>query len=142
MPVMEWNGRRAVRLLFEWDGSDVSLRGARPLSYELGPSEDVSANPRGDFWIELRDAHGKVLYRHRERNPLRRAVEAFDGSTVGWRPDRAPSHQRFVLYVPLDDAGETISLFGAPVSETGRRSEPTELGRFSLTDALPRVTAH
>ncbi|MGF6439820.1 hypothetical protein QF001_000573 [Paraburkholderia youngii] len=56
--------RRILRLIFAYDGDALSLASKHLVEMTLPPSHELcSSEGKAGFWFELRDPHGRPLYR-------------------------------------------------------------------------------
>ena len=118
----------ALRITFAFDGPNLTLKSVERVAMRV-PAV-TTAPPAGDrtgYWLEVRDAAGRLIYHRPVHDPLRREVESFgDGKGAPLRRHaRAERQGEFELIVPdLADAA-TFRLHG-----------PKEaLSDESLTDA-------
>src|SRR5271166_4139570 len=69
---------RAIRLVFSFDGGQVSLLSQQSVEMVLPSSDPVEGTEdRTGFWYELRDAQDRPVYRKVIHNPMREDVEVF-----------------------------------------------------------------
>lgn len=130
--------RRAVRLVFEHRGDAITLVSRRRVEMLAPAPQRLVGRPdeRG-YWVELRDAEGRPLYRRTIGDPSRRDIEV--PGADGERLSRVPSHDevnRFTVVVPFIGDVRTVSVVGAAaaasaVSDAGAR----DLASFDIHDA-------
>jgi hypothetical protein len=127
-------GIPAIRLLFSYDGEEVTLTSQR-LEMALPTSDLQEPQGRAGFWAEVRDADGKVLDRRAMPDPLRTDVEVFSlGETPRWvaldRPQGA-----FTVVVADHPEADHVALVAndtAAIRARFRDPGPHEVGRFAL----------
>jgi hypothetical protein len=100
--------RRALRLIFAYEGSEIRLTDVLALDKATRPSDPIQEKgdrPRSGFWIELHGTGGRALYRQVMDNPVRFHAEVPDGKG-GFtnRPIANPRGTFFVLVPDLADA--------------------------------------
>lgn len=131
--------RRAIRLVFEYEGDDVRLVSQARIDKAL-PLTDQSADAasfRGT-WSEVRDHDGATLDRRVLVDPMPRDAEVFPerlGEEISREPLDRPSGV-FTLLVPeLESADHVAVLSNSPGQAGVREAEagPTELVRVDLT---------
>src|SRR4051812_31475658 len=66
---------RAVRVVFAYDGDDVTVIDQYVVETVQAPSDPVEADDRHGFWIDLRSADGGTLARRVLRDPFLHSVE-------------------------------------------------------------------
>jgi hypothetical protein len=125
----------ALRLTFDWRGSQVSLASSARVAMVVPASApDPNGGATTGYSFALLDAQGHVLYRRPLHAPIRIDAEAFAPGRPIERVPAASSEGRFTLLVPdLRDA-RTFRLSGP---SDPRRTEvaATELLRLDV-DAL------
>jgi hypothetical protein len=124
---------RAIRLVFEYEGDDVTLVERHRLAKRPWPPHALV--PREDergYWVQLSDGEGRPLYRRIIHDPIQRTLEV-----VGGAPNesltRIPVDEvrgRFSVVVPDIPAARSVALFG-PAAEA---ETVTELHRAGLDD--------
>ncbi len=131
--------RRAVRLVFAYEGDEVRLLSRARIEKVL-PQSDQSAdalNFRGT-WSEVRDADGVTLDRRVLVDPMPRDAEVFPeqlGEEISREPVERPSGV-FTLLVPDLDGADHLAVLSNSPGQAGVRaaeSGPTELVRVDLT---------
>lgn len=131
--------RRAIRLVFEYEGEDVRLVSQARIEKVL-PQTDQSADAlvfRGT-WSEIRDADGATLDRRVLVDPMPRDAEVFPeqlGEEISREPLERPSGV-FTLLVPDLEGADHVAVLSNSPGQAGVRSaaaEPTELVRVDLT---------
>lgn len=133
----------AVRLIFSFDGDDVTLVSRQPVEmtvpavHPTGEEEEGQTAP-AEFAAELRGAEDQILYRARMANPLAPHREVFsegEERTIHRVPVEHPSGA-FTVVVPDHPEGEYVALMSAapPGAEGGVETLaiPREIGRFPL----------
>ncbi|CAM5386167.1 hypothetical protein SGRIM128S_09626 [Streptomyces griseomycini] len=67
-----------VRLIFEYEGTDIRLISRRRVAMMPPPSDPLREREDAQgFWVEVRDAQQRPLYRRVMCDPVRRDVEVF-----------------------------------------------------------------
>jgi hypothetical protein len=131
--------RRAVRLVFAYEGDEVRLLSRARIEKVL-PQTDQSADAvsfRGT-WSEVRDADGATLDRRVLVDPMPRDAEVFPeqlGEEISREPVERPSGV-FTLLVPDLDGADHLAVLSNSPGQAGvqaAESGPTELVRVDLT---------
>lgn len=127
-------GRRALRLIFEYEGDHISLVSARRVAMMVPPSDPLAARRReSGFWFELKDGSGKTLYRRVTHDPIQRAVElrSDDPDRPFTREDVKNPAGTFVLLVPDLAEAREVALSSSP---PGREAlaPAKEIARFRI----------
>jgi hypothetical protein len=117
-PSREQPRRRAIRLIFEYEGDEVRLVSRQRVEMYVPPSDDVKGYEERGLWGEVRRADGAALYRRALSDPMPRTVEVFSNDpeqTIVRVPIERPSGT-FVVVVPdLDEADHlALTSSGAP----------------------------
>ena len=125
--------RNALRLTFRYVGTEIRVVSEQrvemvtPFSDRLDEYEGHSG-----AWLELRDAHERVIYRRVIRNPIDTYVEAPSGDPN--RPfthvPKDPPEGIFVLVTP--DLPEAVSLHLFATVPPNRADAAKEISRVSL----------
>jgi hypothetical protein len=127
--------RRALRLTFEYNGTNVRLASKRQID-TMAPPSDRTDEYKGHagFWVELRDADGRILYRRIMHNPIEVDREAPSGDPK--RPfTRVRNEQKqgvFTVMVPDLDHALEVSLVGSPPEQPARAAK--QLLRVNLKE--------
>jgi hypothetical protein len=132
--------RSAVRLLFEFEGTNVTLRRRQwvgmvaPASDEF-PKDQSEQEPRAGAWIDLLDREGRIVYRRQfGESPIAAHVSVYTGDEK--QPfenlKTAPRGDFMVIVADIPDA-ETIAFY-APDPEVEGHGEAKEIARFRLRD--------
>jgi hypothetical protein len=113
--------RKTLRLTFRAAGGQVQLVRHERLDMITPPSigERPEAGKHGGFWMELRDANGKVLSHRILNAPLRDAVEVHSPDGTIKRVTGPPSDRTFEVLLPDPGEASTVVLMG---QETGARA--------------------
>lgn len=127
--------KRSVRLVFEYQGEAITLVSQRKVAMVAPAPQRLTSRPneRG-FWVELKDAQDRSLYRHVQNDPIQRHLEvpADDGQHLSRVPIDEPAG-RFSIIVPHLRDTRTVSLVEATERHQGERgSAVAELARFDL----------
>ena len=127
---------RALWLRFAFQGRAIRLVERRAVYALAYPSASLErrAPQRGGlhlsgYWLELRNARGRPIYRRILHDPFRTSVEA--PTETGWT--RARSMRRdgvFYVLVPLLGSAATVVLVGSPLSNPVGRAR--QLAKFQL----------
>jgi hypothetical protein len=132
--------KHSLRLTFTYEAASVQLTGAQRVAMTPPPSDPVQASGQASgFWVELRDAAGRPLYRRIHQNPIRFEMEHLTGEPdrpLAWGKVDEP-RGAFVLVVPDLPAAQTVLLFSSPPGSEGSGRPASELVRFDLKQALP-----
>jgi hypothetical protein len=81
---------------------------------------------RSGFWVDALDAHGRVVYRARQRNPFERTVELFETSGEMQRLETKREQALFDVLMP--DRPDIVELrFYSSFTPDGRRLKDAEL---------------
>jgi hypothetical protein len=131
--------RRAIRLVFEYEGENVRLVSLARIEKVL-PETEQSADAlefRGT-WSEVRSADGATLDRRVLVDPMPRDIEVFP-EQLGEEISREPLEQPagvFTLLVPDIDGADHVAVLSNSPGQVGVRAAdalPTELVRVDLT---------
>jgi hypothetical protein len=131
--------RRAIRLVFEYEGEEVRLVSQTHIEKVLPPSDQSAdaLDSRGT-WSEVRDADGATLDRRVLVDPMPRDAEVFPeqlGEEISREPLERPSGV-FTLLVPDLEGADHVAVLSNSPGQTGVRAAdtgPTELIRVTLT---------
>jgi hypothetical protein len=86
------------------------------------------------FWLDLKDAQGRTLFRRALHDPIRQDVEVFSpgsGPNMYRRPAEIPKGV-FVALVPDTEKGDHVTSTRASAVPNAPRGSMKELARFSL----------
>jgi hypothetical protein len=133
--------KHALRLTFSYERSNVQLNAVQRVTMRPLPADplQVPQNAAG-FWVELRDAADRPLYRRVTQNPVRFAAEFPTGESdrpLAWG-DLDEPRGAFVLVVPDLPAAQTVLLFSSPLGSEGSGKPASELVRFDLKQFLQK----
>ncbi|WP_171163536.1 hypothetical protein [Streptomyces sp. I05A-00742] len=129
-------GRRAaVRLIFEYAGPDIRLVSRQQVEAAPPPSDPIEEerDVQG-FWVELRDAEQRPLYRRVMHPPVRHDAEVFSDDperSIARVPVEEPRGAFAVLVPDLGDA-DHIALVSSPLTPGPSIAPATEVARFTL----------
>jgi hypothetical protein len=131
--------KRALRLTFSYERSNVQLNAVQHVAMKPLPADELKV-PEGaaGFWIELRDAANRTIYRRVLQNPIRFAAEFPTGESdrpLAWGELDEPRGS-FVLVVPDLPAGATVVLFSGPLEPDQSGGPARELVRFDVKQFL------
>jgi len=105
--------RKALRLVFSYEGQKVKLISKKPVKMTVSPSDQLEDyEEHQGFWAELKNDKKKTLYRQVLHNPTRSDAEIFSddpeqGISRQPVPDRAGV---FVVVVPDTAKGHEVTL--------------------------------
>jgi hypothetical protein len=127
---------KALRLTFNYEGSDVKLVSTQSVDMILPPSHPLEAKAeQSGFWITLSNSDGKAVYRRILHNPISYHREVFSNDPADPSVQQVPVAKpkgTFVILVPdLADA-RTLQLFSYPEGRAGRGLAARELARFAI----------
>ncbi|WP_309060085.1 hypothetical protein [Streptomyces sp.] len=125
----------AVRLIFEYEGTDIRLVSRQRVEM-IPPPSDRLADQRSaqGIWAEVRDAGHNALYRCVLHDPVRHDVEVFSEDSdrsIARVPVETP-RGTFAILVPDIEAADHVALVGSPIGRTPGLAPPAELARFDL----------
>jgi hypothetical protein len=130
--------RGAIRLIFEYEGRRVRLLSRQRVDMLPPPSDPLVGEGQLGFWVDVRDAGGRVLHHQVMQDPVRGDVEAFsdepDVSVV--RIPVSEPRGNFAVLVPALEAADHLALMSSAPAEGVALRAATELARFSLADDL------
>jgi hypothetical protein len=125
-----------LRLTFSYSGEDVQLVSMQAVQMKAPPADSLSWDEKSSgFWIVLRDAHGRALYRRITENPIRTSAEIFtnDPKRPFARHEVSSPEGVFVLLVPDLPEARTVALFGGIAPTEQRALAPArEIATFDL----------
>jgi hypothetical protein len=128
-------GIPVVRLIFGYDGEEVTLLSQQRMEMALPPGDLDMPTDREGFWIELRRADGEVIDRRVVRDPLLREVEVFSPERAPrWVPVDRPQGA-FTVVVPDRPEADYVALVATGTRAIEPRSSgpgPHEVARFAL----------
>ena len=122
---------RAVRLVFEYQGSEIRLVSQTRLAMRPSPPHPLvpRENERGS-WVMVYDAENRPLYRRVIENPIRTSLEVIAEPTTRV-PIREPQGV-FYLIVPDISSAQSVALYGEAAETESKGGPVRELGRFKL----------
>lgn len=133
---------RAVRLTIAYDGDRMEMVSQQSVAMRVPPSDPLEAvaEERSGFWVDLKDAQDRTLFRRVLHDPIRRDVEVFspDPRQTVQRVPVAEPRGVFSVILPEIEAAQAVSLIGSPVRTTEafaaeRVEQPSrEIARFDL----------
>jgi hypothetical protein len=130
--------RKSLRLTFEVKDGRARLMSYERLDMICPPSvvERPEAGKHGGFWMELRDANGKVLFHRLLHSPLANSVEVHSPDGKITREFADVAQGVFEVLLPDHDAADSIALMGetldAKVMRTKQVGPSRELARFDV----------
>ncbi len=131
---------RAVRLIFEYDGDEVTLVSQHRVDVAVTGFDLPLARPPGHY-VEVRNTDGDVLSGVPARNAFLRTAEVFPeklGEPIT-RVDVEKPHGAFTVVVPVPEAADQVAVVRIlPATEAAARggapvpSRPEDLATFPL----------
>jgi len=99
--------------------------------------ERLSEEQLSGFWYELQSAHGDVLYRKRQANPIldRIDVPSEEDPTRFLPYLNLPEETDFTLLVPFHPEGQTVVIYSSPLERFHDPGSAEPLWRIDLTSA-------
>jgi hypothetical protein len=145
-PVPPTDGRgeaapAAWRVTFEYAGDQVTIVAQQRLAM-VAPPDDSALLERGTagYWVEVRDADSRPLYRQVLSRPIRQDYEVFSPEP-GASPQRVAAEEIrgvFQAVVPDLPGARDIVLYGRPTVEELQRRAPRQLVKARLHDPRDR----
>ena len=125
----------AVRLIFRYDGDEITLESRQRVDMVVPPGEPLdAAREQSGFWVEVRDGTDEPLRRQLLHDPIPRDAEVFSDdptqSVARIAIDR-PSGV-FSVVVPEIDEAEYVALIGTPPGQRAALGPAREIARFTL----------
>jgi len=130
---------RALRLTFTYEGENVNLVERQPIEKRARATDPIlkegEASQYSGFWIELRDAENRTIYRRVLHDPIQSTVEvpsdkpnqSFERHTI-----KNPRGTFFVI-IPDLDRTDSIVIFNSPLDpEFEGRAGSREIARFEV----------
>jgi hypothetical protein len=142
MPTVQSNVVPVIRLTFEYHGNQIRLVGREDLTDIPPASSPLTgfANQSG-FWVELRDAAGKLLYRQILHKPIRFEAELLPDDPAAPRTPRqlpiANPSGRFSVVVPALADAATVVLVSSPLTHDAPASPAAPVASFNLRGPNP-----
>jgi hypothetical protein len=134
-PSQQGKSAKAVRLVFSYDGRDVTLTSQQSVEMVVPPSDPVEGNEaHHGFWYELRDNQDRPLYRKVMHNPMSGDVEVFSDKAPH-SVERHPMPNRkgvFVALVPDIENGQAVTLSSSEHAPERGHLPAAEIARFAL----------
>ena len=124
---MASNPPQALRVTFGYQGSQVRVLGSERVAMLVpAPAGDPPAAGQTGYWLEVRDAAGRVMYHQPLQDPLQTSVEVFapDPRQPITRMPNPVREGRFTAIVPDSPDAEVVELYGP--SDPGRPDEPSQ----------------
>lgn len=131
--------RKSLRLTFRVVNREIRLVGYERLGMIPPPAigERPEAGKHGGYWLELRDAGGRVLFHRVLDNPLGNSVEVHSPDGKIERRFGEVTDGIFEVLLPDEDDARSVVLMGSPlVPAKGKAKRPAasdELARFEIT---------
>jgi len=128
---------RALRLTFEYEGSNVKLVSTQSVEMLLPPTQSLEGHEdQTGFWFTLSNAQGKAVYRRAIHQPIAYDREVFSNDPKNPSVQRVPVDKpkgTFVVLVPDVQEARTVQLFSHPLTVAGRGQAAREFARFTIT---------
>jgi hypothetical protein len=128
---------RAIRLIFSYEGNEVTLISRQRVSVVTPPSDPLgSLEGKSGFWVEVRDKAGQPLHRELMHDPIRHDAEVFSEDperSVARIPLERPSGV-FAVLIPEIEEADHLALIGTPLEERPALAEAREIALFSLAE--------
>ncbi len=128
---------RALRLTFEYEGSNVKLVSTQSVEMILPPTQPLeSPQDQTGFWFTLSNSQGKPVYRRAIHNPIAYDREVFSNDPKHPSIQRVPVNEpkgTFVVLVPDVQDARTVQLFSHPLNPAGHGQPAREFARFNIT---------
>ncbi|MGW1786107.1 hypothetical protein ACWCQQ_44595 [Streptomyces sp. NPDC002143] len=125
----------AVRLIFEYEGTDIRLVSRQQVEMTPPPSDRLADRQSAQgIWVEVRDADLNALYRRVLHDPVRYDTEVFSedpGRSIARVPVETP-RGTFAVLVPDIEAADHVALVGSPLGRTPRPAPAAEVARFAF----------
>ena len=133
---------RAIRLTFSYSGDRIDLVDAQRLTMLVPPSDPIEPGTgESGFWLELRGAGEKPLFRQVMTHPIENDREVFPEDPRGEivrEPVREPRGAFSIVIPELTDA-RTVSFVGSPSEGSRRRERAREIARFAMDEVIRRA---
>ena len=139
MPTGQAQSGYALRITFAFDGPNLTLKSVERVAMRVPAAAAVP--PEGDrigYWLEVRDAAGRLIYHRPVHDPLRLEVESY-GDAAGAplrRHARAAQRGEFELIVPDLPEAKTFRLHG-PKEALSERPLTDAEGHRVVTPSVP-----
>jgi hypothetical protein len=126
----------AIRLLCRYQDEQVEVYATDRVDM-LTPSSDSLGSFERDvgFWLELRSAQGKPLYRQIMPDPFEPSVEVFGEPNEPNPIYRAPIEKiagHLVLLMPDEPEADYVALVRSRPDETGTKTRQVDVARIAL----------
>lgn len=131
-------GRRGtLRLTFRASGGELRLESYERLPTICPPSTRVrpEVGRNSGFWVELRDAAGRVRFHRILHDPLGTSVEIHEPDGTRRRVVGPPRDASFVVFLPDDPEATHVAVIGdvrVAQRDASRLPAAAELARFAL----------
>lgn len=125
----------AVRLIFSYDGNEITLESRQRVDMVVPPGEPIeAAREQSGFWVEVRNGADEPLRRQLLHDPIPRDAEVFSDDptqSVARIPIDRPSGV-FSVVVPEIGGAEYVALIGTPPDQPAALGPAREIARFNL----------
>ena len=131
---------RSVRMTFRFQGGDIELVDRREVDTVAPPSQEAPRRAQAEqsgFWVELRDAEGREIYRRVMRNPIRVAAEVPDGEGGFTNKVSVAQSAMFSLLVPNLPEATELALFASPLDRPHLPEPAREVARIPFRPPRP-----
>jgi hypothetical protein len=125
---------QAIRLTFSFAGDRIELTQTRRLPMFIEPSDPLEPQPgQSGFWLEVRGADERPLFRRVMRHPIDATREVFPKDLHGefTRLPVANPTGVFTVVIPEFTEARTLVFVGSPRQAYDRAA--TEMARFDLS---------
>jgi hypothetical protein len=130
---------RAIRLTFSYQRNKIELTEADRIAMNVPPSDQIEATQSvTGFWLELRGADERTLFRRIMHDPIPYDQEIFSDQSgeIVRRPVASP-YGIFTVVIPEIKGMETLTFHGVPAGGAGHhRHVSQEVARFDLRPIL------
>jgi hypothetical protein len=119
--------RRAVRLTFRVEGTQVELIDQERVAMVPPPSAEPFGEARSGFWFELQDEGDRALYRRIIASPLSSHVEVPTGDPdqpLVYQPQAQPGGVFTILVPDLPEGSKVVLLASQPEREPEPPTRP------------------
>lgn len=125
----------AVRLIFEYEGTNIHLVARQQVETIPPPSERLEDQQGAvGFWVEVRDVEQNALYRRILHDPVRHDAEVFSENperSIARIPVKIP-RGAFAVLVPDIEAADHVTLMSSPLGRGPSLAPASEVASFTL----------
>ena len=130
------NEPRAIRLTFSYVGNRIELTATQRLAMFVPPGDSLEADrERSGFWVEVRNADERPLFRQILHHPIETTREVFPSDPQGEiiRTPVADPRGVFSIVIPEIAGARVLALIGSPSAADRRGEAAQEIARVDLT---------